>query len=121
MAHVLVLVPVDGAGQALLAMQCWAFCSSCLQQLVLLHRCRPAARLAKQLSAQSQQYPYQLCWLLVMPLQHLPLNVDCNAFTAGKGDSTQVRLPDYYPVGGLSKADVHGDMGIIVVALNWPR
>lgn len=56
-----------------------------------------------------------------MTLQHLPLNVDCNAFTSGKGESTQVRLPDYYPVGGLSKADVHSDMGIIVVALNWPR
>jgi hypothetical protein len=54
-------------------------------------------------------------------LQHLPLNVDLGAFAAGKGQPEQVvRLPDYYPVGGLSKADVHGDMGVIVIALNWP-
>lgn len=54
--------------------------------------------------------------------QHLPLHVDLGAFAAGKGQPEQVvRLPDYYPVGGLSKADVHGDMGVIVIALNWPR
>lgn len=54
-------------------------------------------------------------------LQHLPLNVDLGAFKTGKDQDCQVRLPDYYPVGGLSKADVHGDMGIIVIALNWPK
>jgi hypothetical protein len=54
-------------------------------------------------------------------LQHLPLSVDIGAFTTAKDQHCQVRLPDYYPVGGLSKADVHGDMGIIVIALNWPK
>jgi hypothetical protein len=54
-------------------------------------------------------------------LQHLPMNVDLAAFTTGKGQPMEVRLPGYYPVGGLTKADVHGDMGIIVIALNWPR
>lgn len=54
--------------------------------------------------------------------QHLPLNVDIGAFaTTAKGEQRQVRLPDDYPVGGLSKADVHGDLGVIVIALNWPR
>jgi hypothetical protein len=49
------------------------------------------------------------------------MNVDLAAFTTGKGQPMEVRLPGYYPVGGLTKADVHGDMGIIVIALNWPR
>lgn len=53
--------------------------------------------------------------------------MDLSAFTTdGKGQGQQsgsrvVQLPDSYPVGGLSKADVHGDMGVIVIALNWPK
>lgn len=54
-------------------------------------------------------------------MQHLPLQVDMGAFQTGTGQQLAVQLPDYYPVGGLNKSDVHGDMGIIVVALSWPR
>lgn len=54
-------------------------------------------------------------------VQHLPLQVDMGAFQTGTGQQPAVQLPDYYPVGGLNKSDVHGDMGIIVIALNWPK
>jgi hypothetical protein len=57
-----------------------------------------------------------------MLLQFLPFDVDVGAFQdPTKGKQGRVRLQDSYPVGGLSKADVHGDMGIIVIALNWPK
>ena len=56
-----------------------------------------------------------------MFVQSLPLQVDTSAFVSGKGPQLPVQLPDWYPQGGLSKADVHGDMGVIIIALNWPR
>ncbi|WIA20127.1 hypothetical protein OEZ85_005977 [Tetradesmus obliquus] len=56
-------------------------------------------------------------------LTHLPLVVDAEAFRpAGpKGSSVRLHLPKHYPAGGLSRRDVHSDMGLVVIALNWPR
>lgn len=61
-------------------------------------------------------------YVCVYVLQSLPLQVDMTAFATG-GDAAvgPVRLPEWYPDVGLSKADVHGDMGLVVIALNWPR
>ncbi len=56
-------------------------------------------------------------------LQHLPLVVDKEAFRPAcvKGSNVQLHLPKNYPTEGLSRRDVHGDMGLVVIALNWPR
>jgi hypothetical protein len=56
-------------------------------------------------------------------LQHLPLVVDAQAFrpAGAKGSAVRLHLPKHYPTGGLSRRDVHSDMGLVVIALNWPR
>lgn len=60
---------------------------------------------------------------LLLAAQHLPLVVDAEAFRpAGpKGSSARLHLPKHYPAGGLSRRDVHSDMGLVVIALDWPR
>lgn len=56
-------------------------------------------------------------------LQVLPLAVDKEAFRPAdsQGSQVQLHLPKHYAADSLCKRDVHGDMGMVVIALNWPR
>lgn len=54
-------------------------------------------------------------------MQQLPLLVDKEAFRPPGDSQVKLHLPKNYAMGGLSRIDVHGDMGIVVISLNWPR
>lgn len=58
--------------------------------------------------------------------QHLPLAVDMEAFrppgAAGAVLQLAVRGDDNAGAcGGLARRDVHGDMGLVVISISWPR